>query len=375
MKSDLRFIKMNGIINKKFRNNIVNITMAASIIWAQSYQVQSEEFNYQKFSSQYSTLTTIAGKGDDGMKFHNNWRSEFDNNSALLAELSRPHHAISDSKGNIYIADKDAHAIRVIAPSGTISTYVGTNEYGFNGDQLPPQQTQLAFPNGIWITKDDSLYILDLANNRVRRVKTDGQVSTLFEDPDGLKSGRGLWVSDDHQQAYYANHDSLRLWQRGKGIAIVADGFVELGNIAVKPDGNILATDRFGHRVYLVTPDGQKTVVAGNGKRSGGGDGELAINTGLDQVRGIWLADNGGYFLATHAGGQIWFVDPNGIIHLFLDGGDLNQHSGDAQNYQSAGKKISEPRAISLDPKGNIIITENDLGFIRKITRKELNVE
>ena len=79
-------------------------------------------------------------------------------------------------------------------------------------------------------------------------------------------------------------------------------------------------TDRGEHRVYAIDDQGQKTIVAGNGTTTGGGHGMPALSSGLDQVRGIFFHPQGGYFLATHKGGQIWYVDDGGILHLFVDG-------------------------------------------------------
>ena len=56
------------------------------------------------------------------------------------------------------------------------------------------------------------------------------------------------------------------------------------------------------------------------------------------------------------------------MIHLFLDGDD-DAHSGDGEPYNTPGLKISEARAISVDPKGNVIVTENDCGYIRVVEK------
>jgi len=331
----------------------------------------SEVFNYQNFADSFSTIETIAGKGDDGDKYHNGWQTSFENRQAKQAELSRPHQAISDSAGNIYIADKDAHAIRKIDLKGMISTYVGTNESGLNGDGLYRTQTQLSFPNGIWLTSNETLFILDSGNDMVRKVSLDGAVTTLFTDEDGIKTGRGIWVSDDESTVYYSSGSELKLWSKETGVRVLADGFDELANLAVNAVGELFVTDRDASLVYKISDNGEREVVAGTGKRTGCGDGCLAIDTGLNQVRGIWFHPNGGYFLATHKGGQIWFVDPDGIIHLFVDGGNKDQHSGDRRAYNTPGKKISEPRAISIDTKGNLLITESDYGYIRMVKYKK----
>ena len=125
-------------------------------------------------------------------------------------------------------------------------------------------------------------------------------------------------------------------------------------------------TDRGDNRVYRISNGGNKSVIAGNGDTTGGGEGALAKETGLHGVRGVWFLPNGGYFLATHEGSQIWYVDTSGIIHLFLDG-QPRAHSGDGEYFKMPGFKVSEVRAITMDRDGNIIITENDTGFIRKI--------
>jgi hypothetical protein len=108
-------------------------------------------------------------------------------------------------------------------------------------------------------------------------------------------------------------------------------------------------------------------VLAGNGDTFGGGDGFPALETGLPGVRGVWPVPSGGYFLATHAGSQVWYLDPQGIIHLFLDGSTGGAHSGDGEYFYLPGAKVSEIRSVTLDYEGNMLITENDAGFVRRI--------
>ena len=92
-------------------------------------------------------------------------------------------------------------------------------------------------------------------------------------------------------------------------------------------------------------------------------DGMPALDTGLDQVRGVWVyEETGGIFLATHRGSQVWYVDTAGIIHLFLDGRS-GVHAGDGEPFDAPGPKVSEIRNVTMDRKGNILVTENDFGF------------
>jgi hypothetical protein len=51
--------------------------------------------------------------------------------------------------------------------------------------------------------------------------------------------------------------------------------------------------------------------------------------------------------------------------YLFLDGDPNNVHSGDGELFSTPGKKVSQIRNVSMDRQGNLLITENDFGFVR----------
>jgi sugar lactone lactonase YvrE len=319
----------------------------------------------------YGILNTIAGIGTTGTKGYNGWQTSFEGGDALEAELSRPHMTMADAAGNLYIADKDAHAIRKVDLDGIITTIAGTGIAGDDGDEPGPgPEHALSSPNGLWVSPDGTVYIHDMGNDKIRRLDTDGVLTTLFETPES-STGRGLWVAEDESQAYVSCGSNIQSWTPDGGTKTLASGFSSLGNLVVDPDGFVVATDRGGHTVTRVEPDGSKERIAGNGSTIGGGDGELALETGLSEVRGIWFHPLGGYFLATHGGGQIWYVDTDGIIHLFVAGDQDHSHSGDGERFDTEGKKISEPRAITMDDKGRLLITENDAGFVRRIERAE----
>ena len=328
---------------------------------------------FVEFAAKYGILSTIAGAGDIDDGGVNGWLEIYESGSAVEAELSRPHFAVADSSGNIYIADKDGHAIRKVTPDGVITTVAGTNSAGDNGDG-PATERQLSSPNGIWVKPDGTFFILDLGNGKIRKVDNDGTLVTIVDDPNGISLGRGLWVSQDEQLIYYVNGTSIKKWTEAQGIVDYATGFSSPGHIIVDPSGQLVVTDRGANRVYRVLNDSTRVIIAGNGQASGGGNGFQATETGLHGVRGIWFLEDQSYLLATHEGSQIWYVDTAGIINLFLDGQEGDEyHSGDGEHFQSPGFKISEVRGVSVDYDGNIIITENDRGFIRKIARSETN--
>ncbi len=322
---------------------------------------------WEQIQAAYGTLDTLAGKGDYPDKGYNGWNTSYEGGDALSAELSRPHMTMADDAGYLYIADKDAHAVRRVDPEGIITTIAGTGSSGDDGDAAGQgTELRLASPNGLWAQPDGTVYIHDMGNDKVRKLTTDGVMTTLFEVADS-GTGRGLWVAEDESLAYVSCGNNIKSWTPEGGARTLATGFSSLGNLVVDPDGLVVATDRGGHTVTRIHEDGTEEVIAGTGTSSGGGDGELATETGLSEVRGIWFHPLGGYFLATHSGGQVWYVDTEGVIHLFLDGDESHSHSGDGERYDTPGKKISEPRAITIDADGRLLITENDHGYVRVI--------
>ena len=319
----------------------------------------------------YGVIRTIAGLGEFGTDLVNYWDPSYEGGPATNANLSRPHMAMADPAGNVYIADKNSHSILKVTTDGTIHTVAGNHTGGYNGDG-PDLGTNLRlnFPNGLWVRNDGTVYILDTDNGRVRRLATNGVMTTLFTvgGTNGISVGRGLWVKDDESLVYFCAGTKLKKWTPGSGVKNINTSFVDLGNLIVDPQGQLVVTDRGANFVYRVNATtGALTVIAGDGSTSNGGDGFPALNTGLYGVRGVWFLPNGGYLLATHEGSRIWYVDTAGIIHLFVDGAPY-WHTGDGDWFHSPGYKVSEPRSVTLDPQGNILIVENDTGYVRMIS-------
>ncbi|MBN1654502.1 MAG: hypothetical protein JXA30_12090 [Deltaproteobacteria bacterium] len=344
------------------------------------------ESEWRQVEKQYSILSTVAGKGetDNGAE----WLSSYENGPATEAELSRPHFAMADAEGNIYIADKEAHAVRrVDAITGLIATVAGTNEPADMSDvddsEGPAIERKLLNPNGLFVLPDGTFYILDLGTARVRRVK-NGDMSTLFIDPNGFGLGRGLWVETDTEgretAVYYCASSVIRRWTPKAGIVDWVDGFAGLSNLAMDERGSLLASDRNNGAVYLITeePGGEtvSTQIAGSGEAKPLADsttaraGVSALKTPLPGARAVWFHESGGFFVGLHEGCQLWYVDTKGYAHLFLEGA-RNAHAGDGDRYDTPGAKVSELRSVSLDHSGNLLIVETDEGYVRKVDRTD----
>jgi hypothetical protein len=354
-------------------STVVTVGTTNQFIRLRSADVSATAGGFSNLVNAYGLLETVAGIGAgqaDGVSY---WNSGYEGGPASAAALSRPHFAMADRAGNIYIADKNSHSVLRIATDGTIRTLAGTHEGGFNGEgPAAATSLQLNLPNALWVRSDGTVYVLDTENARVRRVTTNGIMSTLFNAKNdvstGLGGGRCLWVKDDETLAYFGNTDRIRKWTPSGGLQTLASGFTELGTFYVEPSGSLVVADRGGHYVYRVTPAGVKTVLAGNGTVGGGGDGFVALQTGLSGPRGVWPVPTGGYLFLLHDGCQLWYMDTADTMHLLLNGASGTTHNGDGYFFYDLSElKISEGRSVALDYEGNILICESDYGFVRRI--------
>ena len=165
------------------------------------------------------TITTVAGTGQPGFSG--------DGGPAVWAQLSAPKGVSVDGSGNVYIADQEDLRIRRVDPSGTITTFAGTGEWGFGGDNGPAVQARLRNPDGVAVDGSGNLYIADTWNRRIRRVDPSGTITTF--------AGTGEWgFSGDKGPAVQAR---LRN----------PDG------VAVDGSGNLYIADTGNHRIRIVT--------------------------------------------------------------------------------------------------------------------------
>ncbi len=173
-------------------------------------------------------ISTVAGSGygypafDDGLP-------------ATQAQLNRPTGVALGSDGSIYIADY-SNRIRRVGADGIINTVAGTGFPGYNGDGMPATQAQLKSPYRVAVAQDGSIYIPDAGNNRVRRVGTDGIITTV--------AGNGSpGCSSTYPQLCFGGD---------KGPATQAMLWSPNG-VAAPPDGSIYIADFLNNRIRRVS--------------------------------------------------------------------------------------------------------------------------
>lgn len=95
-----------------------------------------------------------------------------------------------DAMGNLYIADTGNHVVRKVVPGADgilgdgdaaeeiITTFAGTGTAGYSGDGGPATAAMLKEPHDVAVAADGSILIADTGNSCIRRVATDGTIST-----------------------------------------------------------------------------------------------------------------------------------------------------------------------------------------------------
>lgn len=113
-------------------------------------------------------ISTVAGTGTAGYSG--------DGGQASAAMLDYPLGVHVSSSGTLYIADYRNDRIREVSPTGIISTIAGTGVKGYNGDDIPATSAQLFHPVSVIADNSGDVYITDMDNVRIRKIKT---VNTL----------------------------------------------------------------------------------------------------------------------------------------------------------------------------------------------------
>jgi sugar lactone lactonase YvrE/plastocyanin len=196
-----------------------------------------------------------------------------DGAAATLANLSSPRSIAFDSIGDLFIADTSNNVIREVnATTGTIGTVAGTGAAGYNGDAIPATAALLNSPWTVSVGADNSLYIADLTNNRVRKV-AGGMISTV------AGTGGRNFAGDD-------------------GPATAAD-LNDPTSVILDPAGDLYIADSGNNRVRKVNAStGIIETVTGNDSEQFAGDGGPANLASLYAPYALYFDQSGNLFLA-----------------------------------------------------------------------------
>ncbi|MGV3561375.1 NHL domain-containing protein [Larkinella arboricola] len=288
------------------------------------------------------TIITVAGNGKD--------EYSGDNVSALHTSLFNPQSVAVDQQGNIYIADAGSSRVRKVDSNGIITTVAGNGRRAFSGDGGPATSAAISGPLDLAIDQQGNILIIDSGNDRIRKVTPDGIISTI------AGGGPGNFETKD-----------------GDG-GPATSAYINPSAIAVDAQGNIFITESNrsrGSLVRKIDANGIITTVAGQytGGQGGngggyGGDGGPATSATLNSPAGLAVDAQGNVFIADAGNNRIRKIDTNGIITT-VAGSGTRGYTGDGGPATSA--TLSSPGGIVVDPEGNLFMVDRGNYVVRKV--------
>ena len=272
------------------------------------------------------TITTVAGSGARGF--------DGDGGPATEASVNFPVAVTVDPMGNLYVADANNQRVRKVDTQGMISTFAGTGDSGFTGDGGPATAAQIGRPFDLAAGPAGEIYIADPSNDRIRVVDTEGTINTFAGGGNSTDNG----LPTDYRLS------------RPSGVAADSAGVIYISNL-------------FGHEILVVTADFIDKI-AGAGARGFAGDGgppiEALLNNpeylALHEADGettIYFADNANHRVRAVTDGTIRTVA--GTSHLAGDGGP------------ATAALLDLPTDVATDASGNLYIADRRNNVIRRV--------
>ena len=293
-----------------------------------------------------------------------------------------------DPFGNIYIADSRNHTIRRIRTNGVVATFAGT---AGQASSLNGMGTGARFdsPSGVAADRSGTVYVADTGNHTIRRISSNGLVSTLaglaatagFTDgPASLarfNSPLGIAV-DDHGAIFVAdtgNHTIRRIsngvvttlagsageWGTQDGLGLVARFNGPIG-LVVGPDRDLFVSDANNYTIRRVSTAGVVTTIAGLADVDGCVDGVGTVAR-FCKPAGLALDLYGTLYVADSYNHVIRKITPAGNVAT-IAGAPGRDGSTDGANGRG---RFFNPYGLAFDALGNLVITDTYNETIRSL--------
>ena len=306
-------------------------------------------------------LQTLAGDGSYSFRG--------DGGSAASARLSGPVALALDSAGSVYIADRNNLRIRLVDPTGIISTLAGDGTSG-------PGNTQLNFPAGVAVDDTGAIDIADQNNDRIQQM-TAGIITTLAGTGTPGFNGDGLAATATQllspgALALAAGHTLYFVDKGNQRVRkLAADGIISTviqaaaAGVAADQSGNVYVADVSLHSIERIDAHGQVTILAGTGTAGFAGDGGPAASAQLNAPSGLIVDSQGNLYIADTGNNRIRMIGSDGTMRTIAGNGAAD-FDGDGGPALSAA--FNMPLGLAVDAAGNLFISDFGNNRVRKLT-------
>ncbi|HYI12031.1 MAG TPA: Ig-like domain-containing protein [Thermoanaerobaculia bacterium] len=237
--------------------------------------------------------------------------------------------------GRVAVADEQHHQIKLVTPAGVVSVLAGSGKQGSKDGKGTAAEFK-APRNLTFDPVNRVLFVSDTGNSNIRRVALDGTVTIVAGNgKQGYKDGTG-----------------------------VAAQFRDPHGLTVGSDGAVYVCDTKNNRIRRIAANGAVTTFAGTGAKDKLTDGAL-LSALFNEPKGIaadgatlYVADTKNNAIRKIAGGQVTTV-----LSFPRTGDDDDPEDGIDGN----PNVLKRPSGIGVDDAGNLIVSDSENDFIRKI--------
>ncbi|MDB6174663.1 MAG: repeat containing protein [Chthoniobacteraceae bacterium] len=249
-----------------------------------------------------------------------------------------------DRTGNLYVADASDSTIRKITSAGVVTTLAGLSGQRGNANGIG-DEARFVYPSGVAVDDDGNVYVADTGNSRIRKITSDGVVTTLAGSALGSGSSDGL--------------GSEARFSGPTGVAV--DG-----------DRNLYVADRNNHTIRKITSAGVVSTLAGMARTIGSANG-IGSEARFYDPTGVAVDSDGNVYVAEFSSQTIRKITSGGIVTTLAGSAGTvgtGHGSGDYGSTDGTGSeaRFGNPSGVAVDANGNVYVADSGTQIIRKIT-------
>lgn len=301
-----------------------------------SYQLDATGMRIRRIALN-GIIETVAGTGQTPVP------SCAPDGPAGSVALAYPERIVAGPDGALYFSEStSSHRVRKLL-GGTITTVAGganACSAGYSGDGGPATSARMWGPRGLALSPDGTLYIADSTNDVIRRVTSDGIITTVAGQNGSGDAGDGGPAQDA--------------------------GLDAVDSLALGPDGSLYLTQEGYHRVRRIRPDGIIEAFAGTGSPGydASEDGFQAAVVKLNGPRGVAVASDGSVYIADTGNARVRKVSPDGTITTVVGNGTSTIDG--AYGGPPTSGSLHSPTGVAVAQDGSLLIGSSSR--VKKVT-------
>jgi len=255
------------------------------------------------------------------------------------ARFHSPLGVTADGAGNVYVADANNNEIRKITPGGVVSTFAGISTGSTDG---PGTNALFWSTAAVALDGQVNVYVADYYNCTIRKIATNGVVSTIA----GLAGNIGSADGTNNTARFYYPSD-----------------------IALDRGGSLYIADAYNSTIRRITPVGTNWVtstIAGQAEVYGEADG-VGSNAFFYVPAGIAVDANTNIFVSDNYGMVIRKVSPVAANWTVTTIAGLPYTEG-SSNGIGTNALFYFPRGLAVDNASNVYVADSENNGIRKLS-------